>query len=98
MEALRQIIVADPEKNARALLNNLKDRTAGTTEIDRVVRNLTPNLRAQYLEDRRSKLPDQQSQSQFYLQMYQRGVLTPETVAEIAKLRKLEAGAADKKP
>lgn len=98
MEALRQIIVADPEKNARALLNNLKDRTAGTTEIDRAVRNLTPNLRAQYLEDRRSKLPDQQSQSQFYLQMYQRGVLTPETVTEIAKLRKLEAGAADKKP
>lgn len=98
MEALRQIIIADPEKNTRALLDNLKDKNAGTTEMDRVVRNLTPNLRAQYLEGRRSKLPDQQSQAQFYMQMYQRGVLTPETVAEIAKLRKLEAEAAGKKP
>jgi hypothetical protein len=98
MEALRQIIIADPEKNARALLDNLKDKSAGTTEMDRAVRNLTPNLRAQYLEGRRSKLPDQQSQAQFYMQMYQRGVLTPETVAEIAKLRKLEAEAAGKKP
>lgn len=98
MEALRQIIIADPEKNARALLDNLKDKNAGTTEIDRAVRNLTPNLRAQYLEGRRSKLSDQQSQAQFYMQMYQRGVLTPETVAEIAKLRKLEAEAAGKKP
>lgn len=98
MEALRQIIIADPEKNTRALLDNLKDKNAGTTEMDRSVRNLTPNLRAQYLEGRRSKLPDQQSQAQFYMQMYQRGILTPETVAEIAKLRKLEAEAAGKKP
>lgn len=98
MEALRQIIIANPEKNARALLDNLKDKNAGTTEIDRAVRNLTPNLRAQYLEGRRSKLPDQQSQAQFYMQMYQRGILTPETVAEIAKLRKLEAETAGKKP
>jgi hypothetical protein len=94
MEALKQIIVADPERNARALLNNLKDRQAGTTNIDQAVRNLTPNLRAQYLEDRRAKLPDAQSQSQFYMQMYQRGVLTPETVAEIAKLRKLQGESA----
>jgi hypothetical protein len=96
MEALKQIIVADPERNARALLNNLKDRQAGTTNIDQAVRNLTPNLRAQYLEDRRAKLPDAQSQSQFYMQMYQRGVLTPETVAEIAKLRKLQGESAGK--
>lgn len=91
IETLRRIVVADPERNVRALVNNMKDKAAGTTNIDRAVRSLQPNLRAQYLEDQRAKLATPEEQAQYYMTMYRRGVLTPDTVNEIAKLRKIES-------
>jgi hypothetical protein len=86
-ETMRQILAADPERNSQALLNAMRDKYTGTTDLDRYVRAMDARSRAQYLEWKASTLPTQQERIQYYMTMYQRGVLTKDVGEEIAKLR-----------
>ena len=84
---LANILRADPVNNLRALTRTLGDNVAGTTPIDRAVRNLSSRGTAIYLERKMGEIKDPESKRQFYLDMYNRKVLTPQVGDEIAKLR-----------
>ena len=84
---LANILRADPVNNLRALTRTLGDNVAGTTPIDRAVRNLSSRGTAIYLERKMGEIKDPESKRQFYIDMYNRKVLTPQVGDEIAKLR-----------
>jgi hypothetical protein len=84
---LANILRSDPVNNLRALTRTLGDNVAGTTPIDRAVRNLSSRGTAIYLERKMGEIKDPESKRRFYIDMYNRKVLTPQVAEDIAKLR-----------
>jgi hypothetical protein len=92
MQSLAQILASDPENNAVAMYNALRDRTVGVTDVDRAVRSLRPQFRAEFIENRAQKMETPQERDAFYLEMVRKGLINKETAEEIIKMRAAPAG------
>jgi hypothetical protein len=92
MQSLAQILASDPENNAVAMYNALRDRTVGVTDVDRAVRSLRPQFRAEFIENRAQKMETPQERDAFYLEMVRKGLINKETAEEIIRMRAAPAG------
>jgi GNAT superfamily N-acetyltransferase len=92
MQSLAQILASDPENNAVAMYNALRDRSVGVTDVDRSVRSLQPQFRAQFIENKAQKMQTPQERDAFYLDMVRKGLINKETAEEIIKMRAAPAG------
>jgi hypothetical protein len=92
MQSLAQILASDPENNAVAMYNALRDRTVGVTDVDRSVRSLQPQFRAQFIENKAQKMQTPQERDAFYLDMVRKGLINKETAEEIIKMRAAPPG------
>lgn len=90
VQSIIQIAGSDPEKNIPALVQGMRDKAAGTTGMDRVVRALAPKERAQFLEEKAAEIDSPEGKRRFYVDMLKRGVLTEDTAKEIVNLRSAE--------
>ena len=92
MQSLAQILASDPENNAVAMYNALRDRSVGVTDVDRSVRSLQPQFRAQFIENKAQKMQTPQERDAFYLDMVMKGLINKETAEEIIKMRAAPPG------
>jgi hypothetical protein len=92
MQSLAQILASDPENNAVAMYNALRDRSVGVTDVDRSVRSLQPQFRAQFIENKAQKMQTPQERDAFYLDMVRKGLINKETAEEIIKMRAAPPG------
>jgi hypothetical protein len=92
MQSLAQLLASDPERNAAAMYNALLDRNRGVTDVDRAVRSLEPQFRAQFLEEKVRKMETKEQRDAFYREMILKGIINDKTLEEILKLRTAPEG------
>lgn len=92
MQSLGQLLASDPERNAAAMYNALLDRNRGVTDVDRAVRSLEPQFRAQFLEEKVRKMETKEQRDAFYREMILKGIINDKTLEEILKLRTAPEG------
>jgi hypothetical protein len=74
------------------MYNALRDRSVGVTDVDRSVRSLQPQFRAQFIENKAQKMQTPQERDAFYLDMVRKGLINKETAEEIIKMRAAPPG------
>jgi len=79
----------DPESNGRAVLQALKDETAGTTDVDRAARRLSQESRAAYANAAMDKMKTPEGKKKVLRQLVERGVVDRGTLLEMEVHRRL---------
>jgi hypothetical protein len=74
------------------MYNALLDRNRGVTDVDRAVRSLEPQFRAQFLEEKVRKMETKEQRDAFYREMILKGIINDKTLEEILKLRTAPEG------
>ena len=92
MQSLAELLASDPERNAVALRDALRDRVLGITDKDKAIRSLPPEFRAQFLEERTRKMENPESRDAFYQEMIRKGLINRDTLKEIMLLRTAPEG------
>ena len=82
-------VKADPESNGRAILQALKDETAGTTDADRTARRLSQEGRAAYANAAMDKVKTPEGKARVLRQLVDRGVVDNGTLLEMEVHRRL---------
>ena len=82
-------IQEDPESNGRAVLQALKDETAGTTDVDRTARRLSQESRAAYANAAMEKAKTPEGKARVLQQLVERGVVDRGTLLEMEVHRRL---------
>lgn len=82
-------IQEDPESNGRAVLQALKDETAGTTDVDRTARRLSQESRAAYANAAMEKVKTPEGKARVLRQLVERGVVDRGTLLEMEVHRRL---------
>lgn len=82
-------IQEDPESNSRAVLQALKDETAGTTDVDRTARRLSQESRAAYANTAMEKAKTPEGKARILRQLVERGVVDRGTLLEMEVHKRL---------
>ena len=82
-------IQEDPESNGRAVLQALKDETAGTTDVDRTARRLSQESRAAYANTAMEKAKTPEGKARILRQLVERGVVDRGTLLEMEVHKRL---------